>query len=108
MAGVRGVVRSYITIRNCLTIIELYTIKDESYTNTIGHINLNKKLLRKRSAGNPHAAFDEAGDGNGVYRTTAPLLDPTSKHLLNINNSIFLNQLPSNSSELSKLSDICL
>ena len=35
------------------------------------------KLSGKRSAGNSHAAFDEAGDGNGDKETTAPLLDPT-------------------------------
>ena len=32
---------------------------------TIVHINLNKKLTRKRSAGNPLAAFEVAVDGNG-------------------------------------------
>jgi len=56
------------------------------------------KLAGKRSAGNPHAAFDEAGIGNGVddplegdtrpkgenrlgltrsITATAPVLDPT-------------------------------
>jgi hypothetical protein len=30
----------------------------------IGHINLDKKQIGKRSAGNPHAAFDVAGAGN--------------------------------------------
>ena len=30
----------------------------------IGPINLDVKLSGKRSAGNPHAAFDEAGAGN--------------------------------------------
>ena len=60
------------------------------------------KLAGKRSAGNPHAAFDEAGAGNGVddplegdnrpkgenqfgltrSRTaTAPVLDPTCERL---------------------------
>ena len=32
----------------------------------IGHISFSMKLLGKRSAGKPHAAFDEAGDGNRV------------------------------------------
>ena len=32
------------------------------------------KRVGKRSAGKPHAAFDEAGAGNGL---TAPALDPT-------------------------------
>lgn len=48
---------------------------NESLARTIGPINLDEKLLGKRSAGNPHAAFDEAGAGNvtkGVgLRTTA-------------------------------------
>ena len=41
------------------------------------------KKAKKRSAGKPHAAFDVAGDGNGVGRIylddliTAPSLDPT-------------------------------
>ena len=60
----------------------------------ISHINFNKKLSRKRSAGNPHAAFEAAGIGNvamvtGLRATTkvgelppepkasAPVLDPT-------------------------------
>ena len=30
----------------------------------ISHINLGVKHIGKRSAGNPHAAFDEAGTGN--------------------------------------------
>jgi hypothetical protein len=30
----------------------------------IGHINLGMKHIGKRSAGKPHAAFDEAGTGN--------------------------------------------
>lgn len=67
---------------------------DESLLNTIGHINFGEKILGKRSAGNPHAAFDVAGAGNvtkGVGLRTvmkitentpnskegAPVLDPT-------------------------------
>jgi hypothetical protein len=42
------------------------------------------KLSGKRSAGNSHAAFDEAGDGNGDKETTAPLLDPTRKIIQNL------------------------
>ncbi len=34
---------------------------------SIGHINLDKNTAGKRSAGKPHAAFDEAGAGNGRY-----------------------------------------
>ena len=37
---------------------------------SIGHINLDKNTSGKRSAGKPHAAFDEAGAGNG--RCNAP------------------------------------
>ena len=35
------------------------------------------KVLGKRSAGKPHAAFDVAGAGNGKIEFTAPVLDPT-------------------------------
>ncbi|HUU16122.1 MAG TPA: hypothetical protein VMW72_03145 [Sedimentisphaerales bacterium] len=41
----------------------------------ISHINLGMKHIGKRSAGKPHAAFEEAGAGNGV---TAAALDPTT------------------------------
>jgi len=51
----------------------------ESLSCTIGFINLDEKLSGKRSAGNPHAAFDEAGAGNvtkGVgLRTAAKAAD---------------------------------
>ena len=36
----------------------------KSVASSIGQINFWKKLTRKRSAGNPHAAFDVAGAGN--------------------------------------------
>jgi hypothetical protein len=66
----------------------------ESLSGTIGPINLDEKLSGKRSAGNLHAAFDEAGAGNvtkGVGlrtaakaadnppdpKVSAPALDPT-------------------------------
>jgi len=39
----------------------------ESATGTIGHINLDEKTTGKRGAGKPHAAFDEAGAGNGRF-----------------------------------------
>jgi len=32
----------------------------------INHINLDKKLIGKRSAGKPHAAFDAEGAGNTI------------------------------------------
>ena len=50
---------------------------NESSSNTISYINLNKKLIRKRTAANPHGAFEEAGTGNEVIYTIAPVLDPT-------------------------------
>ena len=44
----------------------------ESEASMIGPINLDTKLTGKRSAGNPHAAFDVAGAGNGAesYRAS--------------------------------------
>jgi len=36
----------------------------KSAASPIGLISLWEKLTRKRSAGNPHAAFDVAGAGN--------------------------------------------
>jgi hypothetical protein len=39
----------------------------ESAASQLGHINLDKNTTGKRSAGKPHAAFDEAGTGNGRY-----------------------------------------
>ena len=35
------------------------------------------KLIGKRSAGKPHAAFDEEGAGNMAINVNAPVLDPT-------------------------------
>lgn len=43
----------------------------------ISRINLDMKLLRERSAGNPHATFDVAGTGNRMHNIRAPVLDPT-------------------------------
>ncbi len=72
--------------------------KSESAASTIGLITIDVKLAEKRSAGNLHAVFDEAGVRNGVddplegdtrpkgekrfgltrSRTaSAPVLDPT-------------------------------
>lgn len=55
---------------------------NESNSNTIGYINLNKKLTRKRTAVNPHGAFEVAGAGNEVTYTIAPVLDPTNAKIL--------------------------
>lgn len=37
----------------------------ESVSSTIGQVSFDTKVLGERSAGNPHAAFDVAGAGNG-------------------------------------------
>ena len=55
-----GVSRTGIVLRLQDTIL-----LTESVSSTISHISLDKKLLGERSAGNPHAAFDVAGAGNG-------------------------------------------
>ena len=64
----------------------------------IGHINFDKKQTGERSAGKPHAAFDEAGAGNVIMvaglrpmtkvmdkppepKVRAPVLDPTREQL---------------------------
>lgn len=52
---------------------------------TIGYINFNEKLTRKRTAANPHGAFEAAGAGNdkraiakqATAQMNAPVLDPT-------------------------------
>ena len=44
----------------------------------IGLINLEVKCAGARSAGNPHAACDVEGVGNGATCATAPALDPTT------------------------------
>src|ERR1035441_573578 len=73
-------------------------IQTESASCLIGLITLGVKQTGKRSAGNPHAAFDEAGTGNRLtvrtmrhsqrkrgatdrpnLRSTAPVLDPTQQ-----------------------------
>jgi hypothetical protein len=70
----------------------------ESAPGLIGPITLGMKRTGKRSAGKPHAAFEEAGAGNGPtvrlvrhsqrkrgatdrpdLRGTAPVLDPTTE-----------------------------
>ena len=53
----------------------------ESRTSRIGLINLEVKQTGERSAGNLHAAFDEAGAGNVAY-AGAPVSDPTDERRL--------------------------
>src|ERR1039458_9810749 len=79
----------------------------ESCPGTIGHITLDAKQTGTRSAGNPHAAWDEAGIGDGVtgrilrhsqrkqgaparldLRSPAPVLDPTFREGLGNNGII--------------------
>ena len=42
------------------------------------------KLTRKPGTGDPYAGFDEAGAGNGLIPSTAPVLDPTDEGELEI------------------------
>ena len=56
---------------DCLMIMEFDITGPESAAGLIGPINLQKKLTGKRSAGKPHAAFDEAGAGNGLIEYRA-------------------------------------
>ncbi len=68
-----------------------------------GHITLDAKCAGARSAGNPHAACEEAGAGNGLtvwlvrhsqrkrgatdrprLRGTAPALDPTALWIISL------------------------
>ncbi len=49
----------------------------------IGHITLDQKCAGARSAGNPHAACDAAGGGNGdMVRTEAPALGESRRQQL--------------------------
>ena len=54
----------------------------ESAPDRIGHITLHAKQTGKRSAGNPHAAFEEAGTGNVTrgagLRTNAKVVGATT------------------------------
>jgi hypothetical protein len=42
------------------------------------------KLTGKPGTGKPYAGFDEAGAGNGLKESTAPVLDPTDEGELEI------------------------
>src|SRR5229473_534080 len=76
----------------------LVTYRIESTSNWLRLINLSAKRAGERSAGNLHAPFDVAGDGNQLtvrlvrhsqrkrgapdrsdLRSMAPFLDPTSR-----------------------------
>jgi hypothetical protein len=49
----------------------------------LGHRSLDEKCAGARSAGNPHAACDVAGAGNGdMVRTEAPALGESSRQRL--------------------------
>jgi len=52
-------------------------LRGESGSSSIGLITLDTKGARKRSAGNPHAASEVAGVGNGAHQTAARALEPT-------------------------------
>jgi hypothetical protein len=75
-------------------------VNPESTPNTIGRITLDAKRAGKRSAGNPHAAFDEAGTGNGATPATAPVPDPTERGALG-NQRPYRDHLSKNLEELS-------
>ena len=78
LVGRNGVRSKYINIHSYIMTMESGIIMaNESNSNTIGYINLHKKLTRKRTAVNPHGAFEVAGAGNEVTYTIAPVLDPT-------------------------------
>ena len=85
--------RTFQPVSSRLTIVLL-----ERYCELIGHITLDAKCAGARSAGNPHAACDAAGAGDGAtetpkrarrgkprtqprrfLRATAPVPDPTRK-----------------------------
>jgi len=55
----------------------------ESAASPIGQISFWVKLTRKRSAGNPHAAFDVAGTGN-VLKLFQRRASSRPYHFLNI------------------------
>ena len=65
-AGTGGIGLGFTGLLVYSMIIEPSIIRLESATSQIGLISLQRKLTGKRSAGNPHAAFDEAGAGNGL------------------------------------------
>ena len=72
LAGTGGVEPGFTKLWGCITTTGLNIMKVESMSRAIGHINLWEKLTGKRSAGNPHAAFDEAGTGDGHKPTRQP------------------------------------
>jgi hypothetical protein len=75
-AGTGGVDPGFTIPWACIVTTGLSIMGFESTAEPIGHISLWAKLAGKRSAGNLHAAFDEAGTGN-VAGANAPVLDPT-------------------------------
>lgn len=60
-----------------MTTTKYDTIKLESNSQSIGHINLTMKLLGKPIVVTPPDGFDVAGAGNVDTETNAPVLDPT-------------------------------
>ena len=60
-----------------------FWILADSCPRRIGHITLDQKCAGARSAGNPHAACDAAGAGNGdMVRTEAPALGESRRQQL--------------------------
>jgi len=52
------------------------------------------KLTGKPGTGKPYAGFDEAGAGNGLTLSTAPVLDPTDEGELEIGQGWAIEALP--------------
>ena len=66
VCGTDGVRNGYTRYWVCFQTTKFSITRAESHPKTIGHINFDAKITGKRSAVKPHAAFDVAGDGNGV------------------------------------------
>ena len=67
-AGTGGVGNGYTMIWVSTEIIKFVTsLPPQSTSSAIGLIILDEKFLGKRSAGNPHAAFEVAGTGNVAW-----------------------------------------
>ena len=82
-AGTGGVETGFTLFWVFTMTIRLGTIMLESAASRIGQISFWVKLTRKRSAGNPHAAFDVAGAGNVLKIKWRASSRPYHKLILN-------------------------
>lgn len=62
----------------------------ESVASPIGQISFWKKLIRKRSTGNPNAAFDMVGAGNVLMSHWRSSFRPYQNDIISINIKIVL------------------